>query len=480
MSSAKSRYYANQAKKGNITKTQASNAISGKGLGSTSSGKSNTPVVSSDFIGPLAPNQTRSATPAVVADDFIGPLAPGQSRASSKSSKSSGGSSGGSNSYVPSNPYSNQNNYSAPTPTTTNRETASKVFNKAFGINTASASGFDMAPNPYQRSSISGLQSSMNNITPAATYMGERPTYTGGSNGMGGDMPQQRAPQTQQGGVVAQQYAQGSQESLLQGKMKGFGAQEKAQKKALEELIKSITKQYSGQLDNLNSNYSGQVNNLNSQYDLQNSQLNSQYDTSTKQGTSALEQAKQQDLLKLSGLFNFGANQDPNSEQRIQYEGRANNDYAGQLKDLLAKLTTGRTTDLQNLMSTKDTNLLNLIQGQNTNLLNLNQAQNKEISGAKQNYQQELASIGNQRNATQMEIAKMQQSMKGKSSGGKATSGSGKISHNDIFDYVNNSLANGASWAEIAQGAKDQKVDTSTGSYIDQLLMQANKQGKWA
>ena len=109
----------------------------------------------------------------------------------------------------------------------------------------------------------------------------------------------------------------------------------KAKKQALDELIKSIKGQYA---------------------------------TSTTEGTTALDAAKQQDLLKLSGLFNFGANQDPNSEQRIQYEGRTNADYAGQLKDLLTKLAEG---------------------------------QSKDISGAKQGYQSSLADILQQQSKAQ-------------------------------------------------------------------------------
>jgi hypothetical protein len=63
---------------------------------------------------------------------------------------------------------------------------------------------------------------------------------------------------------------------------------------------------------------------------------------------------------------------------------------------------------------------------------------------------------------------------------GKKVATTQKISHNDIFNFVNDSLANGAGWEEIAQGAKAQGVDTATGSYLDQLLNNANKQNKFA
>lgn len=124
--------------------------------------------------------------------------------------------------------------------------------------------------------------------------------------------------------------------------LKSFSAQEKAQKRALKELIKSIKNQYS---------------------------------TKQQAGLQDLEKAKQNDLLKLSGLFSF-ANQDPSSEQRIQYEQRANQDYAGQIGDFLAKLAAAMSGD---------------------------------ISQANQGYQGKLADINSQRNTAQYNIAQLLQ-----------------------------------------------------------------------
>jgi hypothetical protein len=171
-------------------------------------------------------------------------------------------------------------------------------------------------------------------------------------------------------GGVTQQYAQQGQQQagnttkLLQQTEKGYTAQEKAQKKATDELIKSIQNQYASQIDATNKTY----------------------DTQQTQGSSDLEKAKQADLLRLSGLFNFSANQSPDSEQRIQYQQRSTDEANNTLKDFLAKIMSARNTD---------------IAGINTN-------QNKDISSAKQGLQTALASIADKRGASQLEIAKMQ------------------------------------------------------------------------
>lgn len=77
MASAKERYYANQAKKGKITKAQASSAIAGKGLNVQKkvapSGTAKASVLNG--AGPLAPNQVR-------APQGIGPVASGAQYAS--------------------------------------------------------------------------------------------------------------------------------------------------------------------------------------------------------------------------------------------------------------------------------------------------------------------------------------------------------------------------------------------------------------
>ena len=104
--------------------------------------------------------------------------------------------------------------------------------------------------------------------------------------------------------------------------------------------------------------------------------------------------------MKLSGLFSF-ANQDPDSEQRIQYEQRANQDYAKQQADFLTQLAA---------------------------------AQGQEVSSAKQNYQKSKADIATQRNTVQQKIVEMiYQAQKDaadrvKTSGG----GSGKVNYKQV------------------------------------------------
>lgn len=189
--------------------------------------------------------------------------------------------------------------------------------------------------------------------------------------------PRQMAqnPGGSQGGGVSQQYSQGAtggntMEGYYNKQMKiqnkAFSAQEKAQKKALEELLKSIK---------------------------------NQYETQQTEGLNTLNKSKQEDLLKLSGLFNF-ANQDPNSEQRMQYEQRANNDYSNQQSDFLAKLAASMQGD---------------------------------ISSAKQGYQKEISSLASQRNDARSRIEELifkaqqdelERNSKAQKSGGSQSAGS--------------------------------------------------------
>lgn len=134
---------------------------------------------------------------------------------------------------------------------------------------------------------------------------GEEKVRTGGNDEVvNKSVNQVSQPQVQNAGSVG---------DIQKFSTKGYDKQIKAQKKALEELIKSIKKEY------------------------EQSQLT---------GTTQLEKAKQQDLMKLSGLYNFGLNQDPNSEDRIHAQERMGTDYAGQLTDFLSKLAQGQSKDI--------------------------------------------------------------------------------------------------------------------------------------
>jgi hypothetical protein len=149
---------------------------------------------------------------------------------------------------------------------------------------------------------------------------GYKPQATGGS-GSGG---------------VAQQYSQ-----------QGENPQEKYYKEAIKnqkqirnETLKSLKKQLEATLE----------------------ALDKEYDESQESGTNALNKQKQEDLQALNARFSFGLNQDPNSEQSIQYAQRTSNDYAGQLADFLQKLSTSRMKDVNSARSTYDQNKSSAIQ----------------------------------------------------------------------------------------------------------------------
>jgi hypothetical protein len=170
--------------------------------------------------------------------------------------------------------------------------------------------------------------------------------------------------------------------------------------------------------------------------------LEKEYAESERTGTDALNKQKREDLQAQSARFSFGLNQDPNSEQAMQYAQRTSNDYAGQLADFLKKLSTAKSQD---------------------------------ISSAKQNYY-------SQKDQAQQQLAQLMAQLQTKAAkvSGGYSGGSTKISHNDIFNYVNDAISSGGSWQEIADDAASQGIDTSTGSYFDQLMNQANKQNRWA
>lgn len=74
--------------------------------------------------------------------------------------------------------------------------------------------------------------------------------------------------------------------------------------------------------------------------------LEKEYKESEATGTAALNKQKREDLQAQSARFSFGLNQDPNSEQAIQYSQRMQNDYAGKLADFLKQLSTAKNQDI--------------------------------------------------------------------------------------------------------------------------------------
>ena len=224
-----------------------------------------------------------------------------------------------------------------------------ELLNTLLGINTAQAQEMPTVMDFGAKSTpMSAFQSGFNNgglayesgpkIQSSSPFVNTQATNQS-------QLPQSPAPKQARANVggVAQQYAAPSQNPLVDYQkqaIKGFSAQEKAQKKALNELMKSIKNQYSAQ---------------------------------KTQGMEDLNKSKQEDLLKLAGLFS-GANQDAQSEQRIQYEQRAQQDYAKQMADFEAKLAAAMTGDLSN---------------------------------ARRGYQQDMASIASQRNDAKAKIAQL-------------------------------------------------------------------------
>lgn len=228
----------------------------------------------------------------------------------------------------------------------------------------AFASGGLSGTNPFAQASF-GQPSSFNPTNQVQTNANQSPQITQRSN-----------PGGSQSGGVAQQYSQGETggsplEGYYKKQQKGYSAQEKAQKKALNELLKSIKSQYSNE---------------------------------EAQGTTKLEKSKQEDLLKLSGLFNF-ANQDPNSEQRIQYQNRLSQDYATQLTDYLQQIS---------------------------------QQRGQAISQAKQGYQGQLADIAQQRNASSLELMKLQQQLQSDALDRASKGSSGGTQKAGSITYIGN------------------------------------------
>ena len=317
---------------------------------------------------------------------------------------------------------------------TANAETLPMAGNIGIGSNAPqsnmSIGGFSMPQNSFSGSNNLPM-SSMDNVTPSATYNGisnpvTAPKIGGNQGNPNTSVNQNTQPQVQTAGTVAQGASNDPLMNYYNNQDKGYKAQEKAQKNALDELIKSIKSQYS---------------------------------TANDKGTNDLNTAKQQDLLKLSGLFSF-ANQSPDSEQRVQYEQRANNDYAKQLADFLT--TQG-------------------------------QSQNQAISQAKQGYQSQLANIAQQRNATSLEIAKLQSAaqqaaLTRASKGGAAQKIPGvnapwatyQVQNfvNGMLNSKNPQTGQPYSWQDVADTAQANGIDATSGSYFDNYMRNRNGLGR--
>ena len=181
-----------------------------------------------------------------------------------------------------------------------------------------------LAAEPNMFVQPNALQSAMsNNYISSPIYQDTMNRMYGQSNEDITSTPQNQQQNVQRGSGVAQQYAQiNPATQYYQDSIKGYGKQEKdtekAYKKALSEMLKGIE---------------------------------SQYATSETTGVNDLNKQKVNDLQALASRFSFGLNQDPNSEQAVQYSQRTSNDYAGQLSDFLAKLAAAKTQDISQARS---------------------------------------------------------------------------------------------------------------------------------
>lgn len=228
------------------------------------------------------------------------------------------------------------------------------LLRELLGINTAQAADLpqqmgSFSPQIAMEQNYGAIPMSSNTDQRAMNYQPRMQQETQGTNIDYAPRQMAQNPGGSQGGGVSQQYSQGATggntmdgyyNKQLKSQNKAFSAQEKAQKRALEELLKSIKNQYG---------------------------------TQQTEGINTLNKSKQEDLLKLSGLFNF-ANQDPNSEQRVQYEQRANQDYADQQTNFLAKLAA---------------------------------AKGQEESQARQGYQSQMSNLAGQRNDARSRIEEL-------------------------------------------------------------------------
>lgn len=168
------------------------------------------------------------------------------------------------------------------------------------------------------------LQSQMGQIDPNELAMLQNYLQTGDTSSLSGNISGGTSTQR----LLASNNLMGSSQGESSKAYDDDGSkQTKAAKKAWKELQKSINKQY-------------------------------EEDLST--GKQSIEKAKQEDLMKLSGLFGF-ANSAPNDEQRIQYQNRLTNDYASKFNELMKGLSSAKNKQLSEGKQQYEANLQNII-----------------------------------------------------------------------------------------------------------------------
>jgi len=171
--------------------------------------------------------------------------------------------------------------------------------------------------------------------------------------------------------------------------------------------------------------------------------------------------------LQTEGTNALNANLNNNSNQLASVMNAGNVGDSEQRTQQLAQLQSGNQTALGQLLA------------------KLSTAKAGDVSQYKQSYAQQRGQLEDKNQSNQQKLLSLIQDYRNKqvSGGGQAKLGvptSQKLSHNDIFNWTQDALKKGYSWQEIADNAGQQGIGTETGSYLDQLLNNANKQNRFA
>lgn len=172
------------------------------------------------------------------------------------------------------------------------------------------------------------------------------------------------------------------------------------------------------------------------------------------EGTNALNENLRNQNNQLASVMNAGNVGD--SEQRAQMMAQQNQGTQTAIGALLAKLAQGKASDVSGYRTQEATQM-----GQ---LRDRNQTNQQRLMEQIQQYRNQQQSLSKGQGRVALGAPAKQKA----------------LSHNDIFNWTNEAINQGGSWAEIANQAKANGIDTSTGSYLDQLLNNANKQNRYA
>lgn len=189
--------------------------------------------------------------------------------------------------------------------------------------------------------------------------------------------------------------------------------------------------------------YSSQEKDVRKQFEDMIKALDPTYQEYERQGREALDRNLWNNNTQLASVMN--ANNTGDSEQRAQLMAGQQRDSQGQLADLVRKLLLDKQ---------------------------------EQITGYKNKSVDAVNSIRDKKMSARERYAQMLKEAQGRASTGVARSGSsagsssGKLSHNDIFNWTQDAIKKGYTWQEIADNAKEQGIGTETDGYLDKLLRQ--------